>query len=623
MCGIVAIWSKTGKPVNRDLLSSMQLRLKHRGPDAEGLWMQENLGFTHSRLKIIDLSDDANQPFTDGNDVLVFNGEIFNYRKLRSELASVEFRTTSDTEVLFRALQVWDVAALEKISGQFAFVFYSKDRSTLLVARDHVGICPLYTYETDDYLYIASEIKPILEVKKFALDPQGVFDYFAYRYNIQNGLTLFEGIRRFAPSHYWQIDLKTNSIKKNRYWRLEFRETDYCPEELQDRFDRLLDSEISMQTTADVPVGIYLSGGIDSKALLCGYSKAVERIDSFTISFASDDPDLKLVNLLEQEMSFNKNVLSFTPDIFNQIEDVVLALEEPFADLIICANYLLAQQASELVKVVLSGEGGDEVFMGYDHQRAFLKMRKTGEKRIAYPLMNLMLRLCPTSLLSLANPYPGGFGTEEHRRIREVFGKISDPLGAYIQLVSLFDEEALRTLFSDGVIDMSPRGPDTEPIREIFEHDEYVWQAVMRSEIEQLTLIVNLLKQDRFGMRFSLEGRVPLVSRQVIDFAASLPVNRLLSKVTKEFLIRYSSSQPLKKRPFSVFASPVYRKILMDLMNRYVDRESIAECGLFSWEAIAAISGAAHRGQMLAIKKAMAVVIFMIWWKVFRVYLKR
>jgi asparagine synthase (glutamine-hydrolysing) len=623
MCGIVAIWSKTGKPVNRDLLSSMQLRLKHRGPDAEGLWMQENLGFAHSRLKIIDLSDNANQPFMDGNDVLIFNGEIFNYKELRSELAPYRFKTTSDTEVLFRAVQEWDVAALEKISGQFAFVFYSKGRSTLLVARDHVGICPLYTYEADDYLYIASEIKPLLEVKKFAIDPQGVFDYFAYRYNIQNGLTLFEGIRRFAPGHYWQIDLKNNTIKKNRYWRLEFRETAYRPEELQDRFEELLDSEISLQSTADVPVGIYLSGGIDSKALLCGYSKAVDRIDSFTVSFASDDPDVKLVNILEQKMSFNKNVLPFTPDIFDHIEDVVLAMEEPFADLIICANYLLAQQASELVKVVLSGEGGDEVFMGYDHQRAFLKMRKMGEKGIAYSLMNLVLRLCPTSLLSLANPYPGGFGTEEHRRIREVFGKISGPVDAYIRLVSLFDAEALRSLFSDDAVDMAPRGPDTEPIREIFEHDKYVWQAVMRSEIEQLTLIVNLLKQDRFGMRFSLEGRVPLVSLQVIDFAASLPVNRLLSKVNKEFLIRYSSSRPLKKRPFSVFASPVYRQILMDLMNRYADRRSVAECGLLSWDAIAAISSAARRGQMLAIKKAMAVVIFMIWWKVFRVYLKR
>jgi asparagine synthase (glutamine-hydrolysing) len=471
-------------------------------------------------------------------------------------------------------------------------------------------------------MFFSSEIKPILELRKTSLNPQATIDYFAYRYNIQNGLTLFDGIERFFPACYWQIDLKTSRIVKKSYWRLEFREFDYGYEEIQGKFNDLLDSEIASQSVADVPVGIYLSGGIDSRALLHGFSKTVESIHSFTITFSSDDEDLKRVNALESKVAFHKNTFSFTPDCFQDIEDVVFSLEEPFGDLIISPNYFLPQHASKKVKVVLSGEGGDEAFLGYDHQRAFLKMTTIGKTEVTRFLFRLLLKICPTWLVAMANTYPGGFGADEHSRIEEVVGHMSSPVEAYIRLVSLFSDSEIRAIFAPSFLNHSPRQPDRKYLKRIFSDSEYVWQAVMRSEIELLTLIVNLLKQDRFGMRFSLEGRVPFVSRRILDFVATLPLDKLVGRINKKYLLHYSSSRPLQKRPFSVFASPAYRGVILNLMSKYMDEKSVDECGVVSQECVSRLQLGVKKGQMLAAKKAMAVLVFMIWWKKFRVYLR-
>ena len=623
MCGIAGIWSKDGGRIPEYRILRMMEVMKHRGPDAEGSWNIPGLAFGHTRLKIVDLSDAANQPFTDGQNALVFNGEIFNFRELRKELLCFfDFATKSDTEVLFRALQVWGVHTLKKIDGQFAFAYYRAEENSVLLARDHVGICPLYVWETDNELLFSSEIRPMLELKRSRLNHEAVIDYFTYRYNIQNGLTLFDGVERFAPAHYWLIDLNTKHITKKRYWQLQFTECNYRQEEIRDKLNTLLDEQISAQSLADVPVGIYLSGGVDSRSLLHGFSKTVSPIHSFTVRFAQDDEDLKRIETLEREISFNKNVIQFTPSVADNIDDVVFSLEEPFGDLIICANYILPQKASQIVKVALSGEGGDEAFVGYDHQRAFLKMTSLEEGRVTRLLMRLLLRSCPTFLLSMANTYPGRFGADEHSRILRVFNKISSPADAYIQLISLYDEAKLQNLFSNSFFANSSQHPDRKPIREIFAQEKHPWQAVMRSEIEQLTLIVNLLKQDRFGMRFSLEGRVPLVGRQVLEFAATLPFDKLITKINKECLLYYSRSKPIRKKPFSVLASPLYRKILLDLMGRYVNRETVYDCGVLSWSEITHVKKGVRKGTIIAVKKAMAITIFMIWWQVFRSYLR-
>ena len=620
MCGIAGIWNKEGKRSLEPRLQTLVRKMRHRGPDAEGVWSKNNLALGHSRLKIIDLSNNANQPFTDGNDVLVFNGEIFNFMELKKKLpGNYVYKTSSDTEVLFRALQCWGVDALKKIDGQFAFAFYDDDEKSLMLARDHVGICPLYTMENDNEIIFASEIRPILELNKSPIDPQGVLDYFSYRYNIQNGHTLFANIKRFHPANYWLIDLINNKIKKKRYWRLRFNKENYNNNNIQETFNELFDSQVKVQTISDVPIGIYLSGGIDSGALLSGFSKVISPINSFSLEFSKDDEDINRVNALNRKIPFNKNIIPFNQQSLDTIEDVIFSLEEPFGDLIICANYLLANYASRSVKVVLSGEGGDEAFMGYDHQRAFMKMLSLGKSVNNRFMINTLLKIIPSSLLSIVNTYPGGFGSEEQRRIQETFRNITTPVDAYLNLVKLFNDKELNTLFLKSFLSNAPDGPDRIPLDEIFHMDNHIWQSIMRSEIEQLILIVNLLKQERLAMRFSLEGRVPLVSRKVLEFAASLPIEKLFGGINKEYLVRYSGSNIIRKKPFSVFAHKEYKKMLIILMDKYADKQSVYETGILSWEYVEQLRNSINRGGLIVVKKAMVVLVFLIWWKKYSV----
>lgn len=619
MCGIAGILSKKHNPVADRALRNMLSCMVHRGPEAEGIWNKKGLALGHRRLKILDLSDAANQPFTDGSDVLVFNGEIFNYAALREELSSrYVFKTRSDAEVLFRCLQAWGEKALDKLRGQFAFAFYRQHLDTLLLARDHVGICPLYITETEDAIYFASEINPLLTLGPRRIDPQAVVDYFTYRYNIQNGLTLFEGIRRFPPAHYLCIDRKTGTKQEKRYWRLHFDEHSRPHEEIQEEFNSIFDKEITAQKMGDVPVGMYLSGGIDSGALLCGFAKTTQNISSYTLRFSEQDIDFTRVQELTNQYRFRTHLIDFSFQNFSAIEAVVQALEEPFGDLIIAANYCLAQNASSQVRVVLSGEGGDEVFCGYDHQRSFMQLQGLSQNPVLRSVINATLSFTPPRLLGFACSYPGTFGSSEKSRITDVFTRATDPADSYLSLVSLFNRGELLELLSDDFKKGSQCTPDSAPLKEIFAIETEVWKAVMRAEIEQLTLIVNLLKQDRFGMRFSLEGRVPFVSRNILEFAGTLSYRDLFPPLNKQFILGYSRSEVIKKKPFSVFSGTSYLAELQKLLDKYVTEESVRECGILSWKGILSLRSRLASGGLLTVKQAMAVLVFIIWWRAFR-----
>ncbi len=621
MCGIAGIWNIQGNLVNRSDINLMVNNMEHRGPDSNGYWINENLGLGHARLKIIDISNNANQPFTEDKDTLIFNGEIFNFNKLKKELPlSISYKSSSDTEVLFRCLQHWGLQALNKIEGQFSFAFYNFKENSLLLARDHVGICPLYYIKNDNELIFASEIRPILELRKSKIDQQGVIDYFSFRYNIQNGNTLFSNIKRFHPSHYWLIDLNTKQIIKKRYWRLKFYENkDKLTYNLQNDFNKILDNEIKAQSISDVPVGMFLSGGIDSGALLSGLSKINDSINSFTMNFNNNDADLIRVNQLNERFHFKKNIINFSTDTLSLIEDVVFSLEEPFGDLIITANYQLAKQASQQIKVVLSGEGGDEAFLGYDHQRAFLSMVKLSNSSLTRFLASNAISMLPSSVLALANSYPGGFGRSEHNVIKNTFSKIMSPKDAYLQMVTLFNQKELKDLLLPSFYNYTDCLPDIVPLEEIFQMDMHIWQSVMRVEIEQFTLIVNLLKQERLSMCFSLEGRVPLVSKNVLTFVASLPFNEILNKINKKILINYSGSSIIKKKPFSVFSNREYKKMLEKLINIYITKENVNETEILNWNYVKKYKNIKNAG-FLDVKKIMVLLVFIVWYKKYKKY---
>jgi len=623
MCGIAGIWHKTGPPPSRPLIQTMTDQLSHRGPDASGVFLHGALALGHRRLKILDLSDAANQPFTDGKRTLVFNGEIFNYRQLRRELKrDFAFATSSDTEVLFFALARWGRDALRRLDGQFAFAFHDADQHTLLLARDHVGICPLYTFEDDARFAFCSEIAPLLHLAgPRDLNPQGVADYFTYRYNIQNGQTLFEGIRREPPGVSTRLELDSGRRERERYWRLEFGQP-LAAKEVQEGLDSVLDEVMRSQSVADVPVGLFLSGGIDSRAVLHGFSRHASPVDAFTLRFGPDDPEIERVALLRDKYHLNEHVLSFDQAVADELPHALRSLEEPFGDVIICANAVLAREAARSVRVVLSGEGGDETFFGYSHQRSFLKLLALRGKGIPSAALALAFALVPPSLLGRMADYPGGFGKTEARHMRRVAGLLADPAEAYLAMVSLFTPDGLERLLTPYQRSKGAARADSAAIRDIFGSASHPLHASMRAEVEQLTLVVNLLKQDRFTMAHGLEARVPLVSRQILEFAGRIPVASLLAKPSKALLQNYSGGVALPKSPFSLFASPSYRAMLTSIFDRYAGEDVVRDSRIFELTELTRLRQALVSGGLLEVKQAMAVLVFMVWIKVFSHHIK-
>ena len=622
MCGIFGIWNKTGESPQPDRLRSLSALLAHRGPDAEGCFVRGSLGLAHRRLKIIDLSSAADQPFTDSGDALVFNGEIFNHRALREELAPhFPFRTRSDTEVLFRALQHWGKGALDHVDGQFAFAFYSGQAQTLLLARDHVGICPLYTVDTKEYFAFSSEIKPLLAlVGPRNLDPQGVLDYFAYRYGIQNGHTLFDGITRHHPAHFTELDLRSGELMTGRYWRMSF--LDPLPEAtIQEQLNALLDGEFRKQVAADVPVGLFLSGGVDSRAVLHGVVQAAPPLDAYTLTFSDNDTELAKVESLKQRYAFKNHVIRYSASSTDGLCPVLASLEEPFGDVIVCANALLAEQASRCSRVVLSGEGGDESFFGYDHQHALLKLfryNKIPGFRFAAPWL---IRALPSRLLARLSRFAGTYGATEKEHLASVISSLGNPADAYLRLARIFSHDQQKTFFTPEFLATCEGAADEEPIRKIFAEEADPVRALLRVELEQTTLIINLLKQDRLCMAHSVEARVPLVSRGVLDLVGRISSESLATMPVKRYLQQYAKQKPVSKEPFSVANSPEYVRQVAALWERYVRPENVARCGFFQPDSVAAIGRGIQRGGLLDLKRAMVFVVFFAWLETFKMYL--
>ena len=226
--------------------------------------------------------------------------------------------------------------------------------------------------------------------------------------------------------------------------------------------------------------------------------------------------------------------------------------------------------------------------------------------------------MLPPSLITRIQSYPGRFGPEELARIRNVFGQIKNPFNAYISTVSLFEGPELASLFSASFLESCAPEPDTKPLREIFDSEPEPWRAMMRSEVEQMTLIVNLLKQDRFGMRYSLEGCVPLVSRPIVEFAGTLPFSTMFGPTNKALLLNYSGAPAIAKAPFSLFTTPRYLSKISELVDRYVTRDNVEDCGVLSWDGIKPILDALPAGNVLVVKRSMAILVFMAWWSGFR-----
>ena len=524
MCGITGMFSRRGTPASAVILRRMTDAIKHRGPDGEGHYVDGPVGLGHRRLSIIDLSAAGHQPMVtrDGRYVISYNGEVYNYRELRLELEALgwQFHSATDSEVVLYALAQWGEAALLRFNGMFGLAFWDKQEQTLLLARDRYGIKPVYHAEKDGCFLFGSEIKAILEHPEapHAVDREGLLEYFTFQ-NFFTERTLFQGIHLLPAGSFLKVKADAPATV-HRYWDFHFTEptesVDF--EEYVEELHRLFLQAVSRQLVSDVPVGSYLSGGMDSGSITAVAATQLPGLTTFTCGF-----DLSSASGLEltfderakaERMSYlfrteHYEMVLKAGDMERCIPDLTWHLEEPRVGQCY-PNYYAARLASKFVKVCLSGAGGDELFGGYPwrYYRAAVNVNFEDyiDKYYGY-----WQRLIP------------------NEQIKKVFA----PIWSDVSHISTRD--IFRDVFSTHANQL------TRP-------EDYINHSLY---LEAKTFLHGLLVvEDKLSMAHSLETRVPFLDNDLVDFAMRLPTSAKLRNLSEVVRINENDNTTKKQQFF-------------------------------------------------------------------------
>ncbi|HEY59520.1 MAG TPA: asparagine synthase (glutamine-hydrolyzing) [Anaerolineae bacterium] len=527
MCGICGILHlDRAKLVEERSLQAMSEVLKHRGPDDEGLYLDGNLGFAHRRLSIIDLSPAAHQPMCiqDGRYWIVYNGEIYNYIELRQQLVAEghTFRSNSDTEVILCLYQEKGADSVRYLNGMFAFVIWDAKKRELFAARDHFGIKPFYYSFNDGTFTFASEIKALFksgEIKP-VVSPEGIADYLTFQFCLGDK-TLFQNVKKLLPGHYLVLSAE-GVLSLRKYWNLDFSvDMNHTVDYFEHQLLWLLEDSVRLQLRADVPVGAHLSGGLDSSTVTCLASTLLgEPIHTFSGGFSEGqqyDETSYAAIVAEKVQSHHHEVFPTAREFVDAMPKLIYAMDEPAAGPGIFPQLSVSKLAKEHVKVVLGGQGGDEVFAGYIRYL------------IAY----------------LEECIRGGIeGTQEDQKYVVSFKTILPnliQLQGYQPLLRNFWSEGLFTQQDARYFRLVDRGtqlrcivnPELVQAKSYKPYDAYCQifnDGNLGSYINKMTRfdIQNLLPallqvEDRTSMMVSLESRVPLLDHRIVELAASMP----------------------------------------------------------------------------------------------------
>jgi asparagine synthase (glutamine-hydrolysing) len=577
MCGICGyIDSK----INIPLLKSMVQSLRHRGPDDSGYWANHIAAFGHTRLSIIDLTAAASQPMctSDGRYTIVFNGEIYNYRELRSELQQdgENFRSVSDTEVLLLGYRKWGRQLLEKIRGMFAFAIWDAYRKQLFLARDRIGIKPLFYGPLGKTFVFASEIKAILKHPAVGreINPSAVDSYLERGY-VPGPDTIFKKIYALNPGCWLQY--RENDLRIAQYWTPDFcRLPDQKNEaELIEELDQKLNDAVSSHLVADVPVGAFLSGGVDSSLVTAVAQKHADTpIHTFTIGFSGGSDERAYAATAAEHIGSNHHEKLVTPDIVQKLPQLIKHLEQPLFDNSILPTYLVSKFARQEVKVVLSGDGGDEPFAGYDWTR------------FALSIPDLPFRWSPSGW---SWAYQSGFSGLLKKLAYDVG---SSGNGRYLRRISV--SKALRKWlytpeFCEQICDEQPADIEkllrTAPVRD--ERERFIYADLCAYLPEDV-----LFKVDRMSMANSLEVRVPLLDHHLVDWVLGLPFSMRYRHGYGKYLLRKLAARYLppvilkpRKQGFTVPIGRWLRGELMDPVMRFFNSENVKRRGIVKPQA--------------------------------------
>jgi asparagine synthase (glutamine-hydrolysing) len=555
MCGIAGIVNFDGRPVAPDELSAMCDALAHRGPDEDGFYFGAGVGLGMRRLSIIDLHTGRQPiPNEDGSVWVVFNGEIYNFRELRDELRQRGhvFSTNTDTEIIAHLYEEHGPRCVQKLRGMFAFALWDVERSQLLLARDRLGIKPLYFADLGGRLVFGSELKALLVLGEIqpALDSAALSHLFAFLATPRDS-SLIKGVRKLEPAQVL-VATADRGLRLERYWEVRFQ-PDYGRSEAYfiGRLRELLEESVRLHLVSDVPLGAFLSGGIDSSSVVALMSRLTPGpIKTFSIGFTDEEySELEHARLVSRTFGTEHRELVLEPDALGILEDLAWYLDEPLGDPSAIPTYLVSRLASESVTVVLSGDGGDELFAGYD--KYVVEARERRYRRVPRPLRKLAGRLpdlMPDSM-----------------RGRNFLRHLSfDGIERYLDATTLFRLDEQARLFSHDVAERLAGYDPWDAGRPWLAHQGGHWLSVLQyADLNGYLPLDILTKVDRMRMAHSIEARVPLLDHKVVEFAATIPPELLLRNGITKYVFKRAMRGLLPAaiidRPKHGFAVPLGR----------------------------------------------------------------
>ncbi len=602
MCGINGLFLRSGEPVSEPLLQSMTDAMSHRGPDAGNIFVQQNIGLGHRRLKILDLSDAANQPFWNPQKTigLIYNGEIYNFRELKLELenAGYRFQTTSDTEVLLYAYQHYGEDCFRRLNGIFAFAVLDLRGSQplLLLVRDRFGIKPLFYAFQDGNLAFASELKPLMQVPWISrdIDSQTLY-YFLKFSHVPHPLSIFKDISQVPPGHWLRVE--EGKFERHCFWNISEMIPDGSTAELPKtegdwlaELDEKLTRVVHRQMVSDVPLGCFLSGGIDS-SLLTAASVAGNpgKVKTFSIGYQEEEFDeTRYAKVVADALGTDHNeYIVSASDFFNLIPDLPQYFDQPFADPTNLPTLLLCKNAREKVTVALSGDGGDELFFGYIYHQILLHLE--GYLRVPTGLRRRVVSVLRNVLYPLLSRM--GLRGQRITKFLDIlqFSSQSECFQYFVGTIGPMRLDRIANLLQDKP---SKQCPMFDSIAEEVKGVEWAEQI---NQVFLRTFLVDtvLQKTDRAGMAFGLELRVPFLDNEMAEFSQQVPFSYKYQNGTKKYILRKLLSKKLpesiakrKKQGFSIPMREWLRGDLKYLLDDFLGRERLQIEGFFDAQAV-------------------------------------
>jgi asparagine synthase (glutamine-hydrolysing) len=592
MCGICGVLQRDGESVCEQLIVEMNQRIQHRGPDDSGVYVKENIGIGNTRLAIIDV-DQGRQPISSSDDRywIVYNGEVYNFIELRLELeaAGLAFLTDSDTEVVLKSFIHWGAGAFERFNGMFALAIWDNRDRELVLARDRFGIKPLYLAAANGRLAFASEIKALIPVDWWdrQLDPLALDEYFSYLC-IPEPRTIYRGIRTLEAGHWASV--KKGELSVRRYWDCVYSPQPMTMDDAVTGLDAALTQAVKLSMRSDVPVGAFLSGGLDSGGVVAyAAESAPGKLSTFTVGFATDPSydESREAEMVAARWGTDHHTLqleSNSGDVPRLANAAIRAMDQPYADFSILPQLQIAEFAANHVKTVLSGDGGDEILGGYPtvYMPYYAEMYRKVPSWLRRRLIGPLVRAWPTSTNRISADYVA------KRFVRGAELPVDRAHFAYKEATFSEDKpflyaEGFRNQVGDhdafaplALAGKGLDGLDTE-------------HRLMRMDQKTFLLNDNLPKVDRASMRASLEVRLPLLNNAVVDFLLTVPAELKIKPLKTKRCFRKLLTEKLpgcvtgsRKKGFSPPAAAWFRDDLYGWARDTIESQAARNLGIVS-----------------------------------------